>query len=208
MAITTYAELLTAVGNWVDDSTLSARIPEMIALAEAEFNRLLSAPDMEATATVATTAATESVTLSTSVQSLVAVYTTANGGYVELQPMALAEMRKTYWDMTGGVPVVYALVGGNMLLAPIPNAVFTISYVYVSDVPALTASNTTNWLLTAHPDLYLFGVLMQAEFFGWNDARLALVKQRVDEIIGQINKGGNQRRAGSAPIRMRSGIEE
>jgi hypothetical protein len=72
----------------------------------------------------------------------------------------------------------------------------------------LTGSNTTNWLLTDHPDLYLFGVLMQAEFFGWNDTRLALVKQRVDEILSQINKGGNQRRAGSAPIRMRSGIEE
>jgi len=47
---------------------------------------------------------------------------------------------------------------------------------------------------------------LQAEFFGWNDTRLGLIKQRLDDIIAQINKGGNQRRAGSAPIRMQHGV--
>jgi len=32
MSITTYAELQSAIGNWLDHSLFSARIPEFIAL--------------------------------------------------------------------------------------------------------------------------------------------------------------------------------
>jgi len=35
MSITTYAELQSAIGNWLDHSLFSARIPEFIALFEA-----------------------------------------------------------------------------------------------------------------------------------------------------------------------------
>ena len=206
MAIATYSDLVTAVGTWIDDTTIAANVPTMIALAEAEFNRMLSVPEQDATATVDTVAATEAVTLSASVQALRAFYYTANGGYVELQAMSLPQMRSMYSWQASGSPVAYALVGATALLAPIPDGVYTLSYVYTSSIPALTVSNTTNWLMTAHPDAYLFGTLLQAEFFGWNDTRLGLIKQRLDDIIAQINKGGNQRRAGSAPIRMQHGV--
>ena len=39
MAIGTYAELQTAVANWLDRDDLTDRIPEFIALAEAKMNR-------------------------------------------------------------------------------------------------------------------------------------------------------------------------
>ena len=41
MAIGTYAELKTAVANWLDRDDLTDRIPEFIALAEAKMNRNL-----------------------------------------------------------------------------------------------------------------------------------------------------------------------
>jgi len=41
MAIGTYAELQTAVANWLDRGDLTARIPEFIDLAEARMNRVL-----------------------------------------------------------------------------------------------------------------------------------------------------------------------
>ena len=46
MAITTYAQLQTATANWLDRTDLSARIPEFIELAEANFNRVIRQPDM------------------------------------------------------------------------------------------------------------------------------------------------------------------
>ena len=47
MAIGTYAELQTAVANWLDRDDLTDRIPEFIALAEAKMNRNLRISLME-----------------------------------------------------------------------------------------------------------------------------------------------------------------
>ena len=41
MAIGTYAELQTAVANWLDRGDLTDRIKEFISLAEARMNRVL-----------------------------------------------------------------------------------------------------------------------------------------------------------------------
>ena len=42
MSIATYAELRTAVENWLDHTLFSARVPEFIALFEAAANRVLA----------------------------------------------------------------------------------------------------------------------------------------------------------------------
>jgi hypothetical protein len=34
--------------------------------------------------------------------------------------------------------------------------------VYYAKIPPLSSTNVTNWLLTDHPDAYLYGALMQA----------------------------------------------
>ena len=46
MAISTKAELHTAVANWLNRSDLTDRIPEFIALAEAQLNRNLRTREM------------------------------------------------------------------------------------------------------------------------------------------------------------------
>ena len=46
MAISTKAELHTAVANWLNRSDLTSRIPEFIALGEAQLNRILRTRDM------------------------------------------------------------------------------------------------------------------------------------------------------------------
>ena len=57
MAIGTYAELQTAVANWLDRDDLTDRIPEFIALAEAKMNRNLRISLMENVSTAITMAA-------------------------------------------------------------------------------------------------------------------------------------------------------
>ncbi len=54
MAIGTYAELKTAVANWLDRDDLTDRIPEFIALAEARMNRVLRLRMMEGKYTAST----------------------------------------------------------------------------------------------------------------------------------------------------------
>jgi hypothetical protein len=44
---------------------------------------------------------------------------------------------------------------------------------YYAKLSKLSDSNTTNWLLTAAPDAYLYGTLMQAAPYLQDDARIA-----------------------------------
>ena len=69
---------------------------------------------------------------------------------------------------------------------------------YFPKMPALSECATTNWLLTAHPDLYLFGSLVEAEMFGVNDERAPLWKGRRDEIFDEIEKLSNKTRGAGA----------
>ncbi len=66
------------------------------------------------------------------------------------------------------------------------------------DVVTATATATP---LTAHPDLYLFGALVEAEMFGVNDERAPLWKARRDEIFDEIEKLSNKTR-GAGAIRV------
>ena len=65
MAIGTYAELQTAVANWLDRSDLTDRIQEFIDLSEARINRNLRLRLMETTATGTLVAGTRDYTLPT-----------------------------------------------------------------------------------------------------------------------------------------------
>ena len=64
MAITTYAELQTALDNWLARTDLQSRTPEFITLAEARMNRELETRSQEKRATSALVADDPYVTLS------------------------------------------------------------------------------------------------------------------------------------------------
>ena len=52
MAITTYAELQTAIANWLARDDLTTYLPDFITLFEAAANRRLRVRQMETTATL------------------------------------------------------------------------------------------------------------------------------------------------------------
>jgi hypothetical protein len=193
MALATYANLLTAVDGWLNRSgSLNTQIPDFIALAEAEFNRRLRTPDMETSASATiTTGVAPLPTDSLGVRDVI---------YADVKLDAV-----TYQDMLGmyqnqaGTPTLYAVSDGDLYFLPKP-ASGSATVVYYQKIPALTVSNTTNWLMTRFPDLYLFGTLMQAEFYGWNDDRLPLIKARVEELFEQITADGIKRKHGAGPL--------
>ena len=53
MAITTYAELQTAIGDWLNRADLDQKIPDFIRLAESTLNDVLRSADMVASNTAA-----------------------------------------------------------------------------------------------------------------------------------------------------------
>ena len=83
-------------------------------------------------------------------------------------------------------------MNGAIELVPAPADDIEIEMVYYGKIPALTSINTTNWLLTRAPDIYLYGALTHAAPFLKNDARLQTFGQiylaRVDSIQEEAQK--------------------
>lgn len=161
MAITTYAELQTAVGNWLDRSDLTARIPEFVTLFEAIVNRDLRVRQMEQRDT--TTIAAEFVALPATYLDGMSIRLSSGSSTWSLDPTP-AEVLDTY-QATTGAPRLFALVGSDLQFYPAPDQSYTARLTYYRTIPALSDSNTTNWLLTLAPDTYLFGTLLQASAY-------------------------------------------
>ena len=194
MALANYADLLAGVASWLNRTDLTATIPDFIRLAETEFNRRLRTIEMEARATATLTG------------SAVALPT----DFIGLRSIKIDKTLLDYItpgelfddERTGTYPVRYTVSDGQFFFRPAPSS-GTVAIDYYASIPALTVSNTTNWLMTKHPDLYLFATCAQAEFYLVNDDRVAAWKGRAEEIMAQINMATQKERYGGRRLVMR-----
>jgi hypothetical protein len=189
VSITTYSELLTAAANWSGRADLTSRIPEFIALAEAKMNRRLREKDM-VTKDAAFSITGEYVAVPTSFGGVKAFALNASPRSILLF-MPDIMMTATFGDVTAP-PSHYNVQGSNFRFGPIPDATYVATLIYYLKVPALTGSATTNWMITNHPDAYLYGVL--AELAGlaqdWDGAGKWV--QAMYAVIDEIKKASNR----------------
>ena len=206
MAITTYDQLKDAVGNWLDRTDLDDRIPEFIELAEANFNRVIRQPDM-ITKNDSFSIAGRYTTLPTDTLEIVRIV-------LDLTPVVVLEYvtpeeiseRRTYLTGTGK-PIYFTTIGGSANQLEVlrsPDDTYTASIIYYTRIAALTDSATTNWLLTNHPDIYLFGALVEAEPYLKNDERMPLWTSRLDKALNDLRLQGQRERHTASGLRMRS----
>jgi len=191
MALQTYSDLKTAVGDWLQRSDLVAKAPDFIALAEADFRRQIVMPEME---TIVSISGTNPIPLPADFDSLRMI---ASPGDVweTVTPITLAE----FYDLpvgAGGRLQKYAINNESLYLWPIPAVSTSLTLAYRARLPSLSDTAATNWLLADHPDAYLYGALLQAEFFGWNDERLPLIQAKLQGTVEDINKAGQRKRYG------------
>ena len=204
-AITSYATLLTALGEWNNRSDLASQYPGFISLAEAHFNRELRVPDMEVTATFE--ASTASVELPGDFLSARAIYVDATTDVV-LGPLTAWALRAAYPTAATGTPAAYAIRGGDMTLAPAPSSATTLVMDYYASLDGLSTSNETNWLIEAHPDIYLRAVKYYSlEFLKDYDAADREL-MFVNGLIESLNRHGNRKRVSANPLAMKPLVRE
>lgn len=176
MSISTYADLKTAIANWARRSDLTDIIPDLIALAESRIWRSLRTREMEESFSSAISSGT------------VAVPT----GYLEMKRVSLAgaparqlKRRPADWIIENyptrsadSRPAFFAIEDGYLIFGPYPDSAYTVEGVYYKRPDALSASNTTNWLLTNHPNVLLFGALAELEPYVVNDERIAIWERK------------------------------
>jgi hypothetical protein len=195
MAISTYTELRDAASNWLGGRTdLSARIPEFITLCEAKLNRLLFVPQMETRATAVcdtTDDEPEFISLPSDFQSMRRVRLSGVTGKPRINFMTQTQLDDYRYsiDNVSDQPAYFTIVGDEIELAPTPNENYTLEMIYRKNIPAL-ASNSTNWLLTLAPDIYLYGTLLEAMPFIKDDARVSLWASAFSTVLDDLNNLG------------------
>ena len=186
MAISTYTELQAEIADWLNRDDLSVFIPDFIALAEATLNRTMRNTRMITSGTI--TATTLRVAVPTDMLEPVLLEVTSGGIPLEQINVNQLIMLRKHRTRTAASPKFFALVGRNFELAPTPSGSTGLTLTYYQSIPPL-ASNSTNWLLTYNPDLYLYTALMHAAPFLKDDARVAvfnsMLTQQIQAAIAQ-----------------------
>jgi hypothetical protein len=182
VALSTYAELKAAVASWLMRDDLAANVPDFITLAEARINDRVRVREMEASATLAPDA--------NNVCTLPTDYIEARRVAADVDPVSILtpislEMARDSFGWAGGYPYHYTIQGSSLKAWPTSSATVTLDY--FAKIPALSDSNTTNWLLTKSPQIYLYASLLDSAPFLEDDPRLAtwisLFKAAVDELL-------------------------
>lgn len=194
-AITDYTSLLTEIVATLVDSDQTAKAPRYIQMVEAEINRRLFTIDAEVTATTSTVADDNTLAFPTRFRRLKSLRLGSDPTYI-LKQLSVDDLMAQWADAETGQPENFAIADGQFLLGPTPDAVYTATIVYVQGVPALSSSNTTNWLLDDHVDAYFYGCLFHAEADGWNDPRARDLKMLFNDIVDQIRVADAIRRKG------------
>ena len=172
MPLTDYASLQASVADWLNRSDLTTQVPDFIALAEARFNRELRVNSMMKRDT--TVATTDYVALPSDWLQHISVTVVGDGSVTTpLTYLAVDEWNRIRLQNPTGTFRYYTIQENNLCLLPaMSSGSVTLEIFYYAKIPALSVSNTTNWLLARAPDLYLYGSLAAADAYLQNDERL------------------------------------
>lgn len=88
---------------------------------------------------------------------------------------------------TSAKPRHYTIVGNDIEVVPAPDADYTIELVYYARIPTLSEAAPSNWLMLEHPDVYLYGALMQSAPYLKDDARMSTWGMLYEGAIAQVN---------------------
>ena len=197
MALSTYTELQTALASWLGRTDLTSQIPDFVKIAEARFNREIRTPQM-IERDEGFSVSGQYVSLPTGfLEALRLTLLTEPVTPVEyLTPEEMSVRRAGSY--TTGKPRWFTVIGGSFEFLPAPDDTYTASLTYYKKLDGL-ATTSPNWLLTSHPDIYLFGSLVAAEAYVMNDERLPVWKAQVDEALASLRVEGSRREIGGTP---------
>ena len=113
------------------------------------------------------------------------------------------QLRQQNNDQSGR-PRFYANVGNEIEVFPTPDTEYTMQLMYYGKTPALSASNTYNWLLQDAPDAYLYGALVQSAPYLQDDVRTQVWASLYTNAIQSLQKSSNETRFAGSGLHMRT----
>ena len=199
MALDTFSGLKTTIADYLNRDDLTSAIPGFITLAEAKFNRKLRVRQMIKRATA---------TLDTQYFAFPSDFLQAKEFQLNTNPITyLQYVTQNQGDygsannyVATGRPQFYTIIGTQIEVIPTPDTGYTGELTYYGKIPALSDSNTSNWLLVYAPDLYLYGALLEATPYLKDDERLAVWSTLYTNSLGDIEIADHRASVASTPI--------
>ena len=191
MALSNYSELKSSITDFLNRDDLTSVVPTFISLAGAAFARDIRNYKMEnrATGTLDSQYMTKP---SDWLETIRINITTANTRPLDLlSSQAMVDKLANHLDTTG-IPRYYRHSENPFEFFPSPDGSYGVELLYYQRVPALSDSNTTNWLLTEAPDAYLYGALVHSAPYLSDDQRTAVWAQLFGAAMQRLNQSSDE----------------
>lgn len=203
MAITSYTTLISAAKTYLNRSDISdAQIKEFISLAEASFNRVLRTRNQLTRST--SDISTQFVSQPSDLLELSNIQLNSDP-IVRLEQVSMSAIDTLKsQSSTTGKPRYFTITGPDFEFYPAPDSTYGIEVIYYKTIAPLSDSNTDNFLITNHNDIYLFGTLVQAEPFLMNDERIGVWGSFLGKAIEELRVSDERSQTESGTIVMRA----
>lgn len=203
MSLANYTELQSAIADYLNRDDLTATIPTFVSLAEAQINRDVRHWRMESRSSGQQTGGDEYAQIPADWLETIRFNVSGNGtSVIELISRAdMAAMREAARDASGTIRY-YCMAAGQFQFYPTPSADTDVELHYFAKVPAL-AFNSTNWLLTDAPDVYLYGSLLHSAPYLQDDARLATWAQLYSAAVARVNASSETAKYSGSGLKMK-----
>ena len=189
MALSNFTELKASIADFLNRDDLTTVIPDFITMAEASINREIRHYEMENRATAELSG--QYLDRPSDWMETIRFHVTGSGttNLKLLSAAAMADKRQGAEDTTGH-PKYYCHVERAFEVYPTTDATYEVELYYYQKVPALSASNATTWLLTDHPDVYLYGSLLHSAPYLAEDERVGVWAQLYSAAVKRVNESG------------------
>ena len=208
MALNTYSALKTSIANWLNRSDLTSEISgDFIVLAEKDFNSKLRIRKMITTDSSFTIDA-ETKSLPTGFLQVRDFYILNGGVKYSLNYITPAQMDQIKGGSTSGQPSSFTILGDNFRFAPSPSSSYTGVLSFYKEFDPLSDSNTSNYILSNHPAIYLYGSLYHAANFlgGVDPQRLQQWQTMYQTAMERLDRNDREDQYGNAPMQQRSDV--
>lgn len=203
MALATYSDLKTSIANWLNRTDLTSEISDdFIILTEADLNSKLRVRKMITSTSITIDSETESIPAD--FLQIRDFFITEGGTKHALKYITPAQMDEIRGSSTSGLPQTYTILGDNFRFAPIPSSSYTGTLNYYAKFAALSDSNTSNYILTYHPSIYLYGSLYHAANFlgGIEPRQVQQWQQQYVTSLERLERNDREDQYGNAPLQQ------
>jgi len=207
MALSTYTELKSTIANWLNRSDLTSEIAEdFIVLAEADFNSKLRIRQMHSQTTITIDSETESTP--TGFLQVRDFYILSNNDKYAMNYLSPAQMDSIKGTSMSGLPVAYTILGSTFRFTPRPADSYSGILNFYKKFDALSVSNPSNYILTDHPAIYLYGSLFHASNFlgGIDPNQSQQWSQMYQTALERAELNDREDQFSGSPLQIRSDV--